>query len=201
MLYAATGKVSWALIGTLLFGAGASLVGNLFPHVAARLQVWQDPFNPEIYDRAFNGSRQVVQGFFALSSGGLFGTGIGSGYPSLTPFSNSDFIYTSIGEEFGLTGLLAVLVLYLILIERAFSIGLRVDDKFGKLIACGVGSSLTLQIFVVVGGCTGIIPITGLTLPFIARGGSSIIANYAMLSLLLIVSNSIGSRPKVVRSV
>jgi cell division protein FtsW (lipid II flippase) len=191
LLYTATGKASWAIIGLILFSAGSYLVMNIFPHVAARIQVWTDPFNPDIYNRAYNGSGQVVQGFFALSSGGLFGKGIGEGFPALTPFSNSDFIYSSLGEEFGLTGLLAILVIYLLLIERAISISLNIDDKFGKLLACGIGFSLSLQIFVVVGGVTGIIPITGLTLPFIAKGGSSVIANYLMLGILLLVSNRV----------
>ncbi|MDR1861989.1 MAG: FtsW/RodA/SpoVE family cell cycle protein [Candidatus Ancillula sp.] len=194
ILYTATGKSSWAILGLLMFAAGASFVMNFFSHAQARLQIWQDPFNPEFYDRAYNGSRQVVQGFFALASGSLFGTGIGQGYPGLTPFSNSDFIYTSLGEEFGLTGLLAILVLYLLLIERCFSIALRTTDKFGKLIACGVGFSISIQIFVVIGGITGLIPITGLTLPFISKGGSSLIANYCLIALLLIVSN--GTRLK-----
>lgn len=194
MLFISTGKISWTVIGLLLFSVGAFLCYEVFPHISARVNAWIDPFNPDVYNRAYNGSGQIVQGFFALASGGLFGKGIGNGYPLLTPFSNSDFIYTSLGEEFGLTGLIAILLVYLLLADRAFSISLKIRDKFGKMMACGIGFALCIQIFVVVGGVTGIIPVTGLTLPFIARGGSSLLANYIMFALLQLVSNRCTSK-------
>lgn len=197
MLYTATGKVSWALIGVGLFIGGAYLAMKIFAHVAARIEIWLDPFNPDIYHRAFGGSGQVVQGFFALANGSMLGTGFGQGFPGLTPFSNSDFIYSALGEELGLTGLLGILVLYLLLIERAISISLNVNDRFGKLLACGIAFSLSLQIFVVVGGVTGIIPVTGLTLPFIARGGSSLFANYMMIGILIVISNARNGSPEL----
>lgn len=200
MLYTATGKVSWAVIGIGLFMGGAYLATKVFSHVATRIEIWLDPFNPEIYQRSFGGSGQVVQGFFALANGGMLGTGFGQGFPILTPFSNSDFIYSALGEELGLTGLLAILVLYLLLIERAISISLSVNDRFGKLLACGIAFSISLQIFVVVGGVTGIIPITGLTLPFIARGGSSLFANYMMICILIVISNARSKAPGVIRT-
>jgi cell division protein FtsW (lipid II flippase) len=193
-LYLATGKASWVAIGFGLFALGATLALRTFSHVASRVDVWLDPFNPDIYNREFGGSGQVVQGFFALSNGGLFGKGLGFGYPTLTPFSNSDFIYTALGEELGLTGLMAILLIYLILVERGLSMSLQVKDTFGKLLASGIAFAIALQVFVVVGGLTKIIPLTGLTLPFIARGGSSLIANWALLGLLILVSNSRESR-------
>jgi cell division protein FtsW (lipid II flippase) len=188
-LYISTAKVSWAFIGMVLFSLGAFAAFKIFPHVATRVDVWLNPFDPNIYYRDFGGSGQVVQGFFALSNGGLFGTGFGNGYPRLTPFSNSDFIYTALGEELGLTGLFAILMLYLLLIQRGMSTALKARDGFGKLIASLLSFSIALQIFVVVGGITRIIPLTGLTLPFIARGGSSLIANWIVCGLLILVSN------------
>ncbi len=188
-LYISTGKTSWVLIGIGLFSAGSLLAFKLFAHVAARIDIWMDPFNEAVYNRQFSGSGQVIQGFFALANGGLFGTGLGNGYPRLTPFSNSDFIYTSLGEELGITGLFAILFLYLLFVQRGVGMSLKAHSGFEKLLASCISFSVTLQVFVVVGGITKIIPLTGLTLPFIARGGSSLIANWAICALLILISS------------
>jgi cell division protein FtsW (lipid II flippase) len=189
VLYLATERMSWVLLGVLLFGAGAVAAANLFPHVNARMAVWLRPFDPELYD-AVGGSFQIVQGLFALGAGGLFGTGWGEGYPHRVPFAYSDFIYSSIGEELGLTGLLALLLVYLLIVHRGQRTALAVRDGFGKLLAGGLAFVMALQVFVVVGGITRIIPLTGLTLPFMAQGGSSLLANWMVVALLLRISDS-----------
>ncbi|PZR53177.1 FtsW/RodA/SpoVE family cell cycle protein [Xylanimonas oleitrophica] len=189
MLYLATERFSWVLIGLLMFGGGAFAAAQAFPHVGARIDVWLHAFDPEIYNRR-GGSGQVVSGLFGMANGGLFGTGWGEGYPYLVPFSFSDFIYTSLGEEIGLTGLLAVLLLYLIVVERGLRTALGVRDGFGKLLAGGLAFVVALQLFVVVGGVTRLIPLTGLTLPFMAQGGSSLLANWIIVALLLRISDS-----------
>jgi cell division protein FtsW (lipid II flippase) len=189
LLYVTTNKKSWIFIGFILFGIGAFIAYNMFSHLRARVEMWQDPFSGEIYNRIGGGSFQLVQGLFSLANGGLFGTGIGNGYPSMTPFSESDFIYSAIGEEFGLTGLMALLLLYMILCIRIVKSAISINDGFGKLLASGIGFLISLQVFVVVGGITRVIPLTGLTLPYIARGGSSLIANIIMISIVIVISN------------
>jgi cell division protein FtsW (lipid II flippase) len=188
-LYMATSKASWAILGLAMFSGGAYLSYQAFSHVQARVAIWLDPMSQELYNRAPGGSAQLVQGLFAMANGGLFGTGWGAGFPTLTPFSNSDFIYTALGEELGLTGIMAILLLYLLLFERGISASLRSKDGFGKLLAAGISFSIVLQIFVVVGGITRVIPLTGLVLPFIARGGSALVANWCMAGILMVISN------------
>ncbi|MPV37089.1 FtsW/RodA/SpoVE family cell cycle protein [Georgenia subflava] len=190
MLYVATERLSWVLIGLLLFAGGAVAAGALFPHVGARFDVWLHALEPEIYNRNPGGSGQVVQGLFGMASGGLMGTGWGEGHPELVPFANSDFIIASLGEELGLTGLLAILVLYLMLAQRGMRAAIGVRDGFGKLLASGLAFTLALQVFVVVGGVTRLIPLTGLTTPFLALGGSSLVSNWIILALLLRISDA-----------
>lgn len=192
MLYLATGRFSWILIGLVLFAAGALVASSVFPHVAARMDVWLHPFDAELYNSGR--SYQIVQGTFAMAAGGLFGTGWGEGDPYLVPYAFSDFIYSSLGEELGLTGLLAVLMLYLLIVQRGLRTALAVRDGFGKLLAGGLAFVMALQMFVVIGGITRLIPLTGLTLPFMAQGGSSLLANWIVIALLLRVSD-IARRP------
>lgn len=189
MLYTATNRVSWLVIGAALFIPAAFLAMRLFPHVTARFNVWLNAMDNDVYN-AVGGSYQVVQGQFGLAEGGLFGTGWGRGYPQLVQYAQSDFILASFGEELGLFGLLAILTLYLILVERGLRAALGTKDGFGKLLACGLSFSLALQVFVVLGGITRVIPLTGLTAPFLAQGGSSMIASWVMIAILLRISDA-----------
>lgn len=190
MLYISTERISWIVLGVGLFIVGAALAASQFGHVAARFDVWLNAFDDELYNRRLGGSYQLVQGLFGLGNGGLFGTGWGQGRPDLVPFAESDFIITSLGEELGMTGLIAILLLYLVLVQRGFRIAIGVRDGFGKLLAGGLAFVMAWQLFVVIGGITRIIPLTGLTTPFLAYGGSSLLSNWLVIALLLRISNS-----------
>ncbi|MBO3085353.1 FtsW/RodA/SpoVE family cell cycle protein [Cellulomonas fengjieae] len=189
MLYLATERLSWIIIGLLLFVVGAGVAASTFSHVGARFDAWLHAFDPAVFDQSPGGSGQLVRGLFGMASGGLFGTGWGQGRPDLVPFAESDFIVASLGEEIGLTGLLAVLVCYAILAERGMRTAIGVRDGFGKLLAGGLAFIVALQTFVVVGGVTRVIPLTGLTTPFVAYGGSSLVANWVIVALLLRISD------------
>lgn len=195
MLYVATDRLSWIIIGGLLALGGGFVVFQLFPHVTARFNVWLNAMEPQVYDAPF-GSYQVVQGNFGMASGGLFGTGLGQGYPSIVPQANSDFIIASIGEELGMAGVFAILALYLVLVIRGLRSAAYVRDGFGKLLAAGLSFMIALQVFVVVGGVTRLIPLTGLTLPLVALGGSSLVLNWIVIGLLLRISNA-ARRPNI----
>src|SRR5665811_119839 len=189
MLYLATERLSWVIIGAGLFIGGAALAARVFTHVGARFDVWLHALDNDFFN-ANPGSGQLVRGLFGMASGGLFGTGWGQGRPDLVPYAESDFIVASLGEELGLTGLLAILVLYLVLAQRGLRTAIGVRDGFGKLFAGGMSFVVAFQCFVVVGGVTRIIPLTGLTMPFLAYGGSSLLANWVIAALLLRISDS-----------
>jgi cell division protein FtsW (lipid II flippase) len=193
VLYVSTGRGSWVAIGLLLFAGGALIASQTFGHVQTRIAGWLDPFSD-----AMGGSYQMVQGLFGLANGGLVGTGLGKGKPDLVPVAQSDFIVASLGEELGLAGLFAILALYLLFVSRGFRIGFAGQDDFGRLLAVGLSFVVALQVFIVIGGVTRVIPLTGLTTPFLAAGGSSLVANWIIVALLLRLSDSIRRGPRLV---
>jgi cell division protein FtsW (lipid II flippase) len=197
MLYVATGRVSWVMLGLGLVAAGALLANQFLPYVHDRFVNWYDAFNTTIYNED-GGSYQLVQGVFGLAHGGMIGTGLGEGMPYITPVSQSDYIIASLGEELGLIGIFAILCLYLLLVGRGLRIGFAGHDDFSKLLAVGLSFAIALQVFIVIGGVTRVIPLTGLTTPFLAAGGSSLVANWMIAALLLRLSDSIRNEPRLV---
>lgn len=186
MLYLATERASWLIFGVLMFVVGAALVAVLFPHVQVRFQSWLNPFG----DVSGN-SRQTAQSLYAFANGGLFGTGIDQGYPYLVGFANNaDFIMDTVGEELGLVGLTAILIGYALFVGRGLKTALLVRDPYGKLFASGLAVVFALQVFITAGGVMRVIPLTGLPMPFLAYGGSALLANWVLVALLLRVSDA-----------
>ncbi|MGW1891146.1 FtsW/RodA/SpoVE family cell cycle protein [Streptomyces sp. NPDC002004] len=192
LLYVATGRTGWIAVGLVLAGVGAFAVGSLEPHVHGRVQDWLHPFASI---EAGQGANQVAQSLFAFAAGGFFGKGLGLGHSILIGFAaKSDFILATAGEELGLAGLTGLFVLYALLVERGFRTGLGLRDPFGRLLAIGLASILALQVFVIAGGVAGLIPLTGMAMPFLAQGGSSVVTNWIIVALLIRLSDSARGR-------
>ncbi|MET8539364.1 FtsW/RodA/SpoVE family cell cycle protein [Kitasatospora sp. NPDC004799] len=187
MLYVATARTGWIAIGLGLAAVGAVTVGWLSPHVHSRVADWLDPLGSIAAGR---GANQIAQSLFAFAWGGELGTGLGNGHSVLIGFAaKSDFILATIGEELGLTGLIAVFLLYAALVSRGFRTGIALRDPFGRLLAIGLAAIVGLQVFVVAGGVLALIPLTGMTMPFIAQGGSSVVTNWIIVALLVRMSD------------
>jgi len=187
MLYIATQRTSWLLIGGGLFVAGAYVASQLFGHVGERFTIWLHPFAAQ---NVYGISYQLVQGLYGMGFGGVLGTGLGNGQPYWTPLVQSDFIITAFGEELGLTGLMAILLIYGLIVQRGMRAAVAVRDPFSKLLAGGLAFVLALQVFVIVGGVTRLIPLTGITTPFLSQGGSSLVASWMLIALLMRISDT-----------
>ncbi len=187
MLWVATGRAAYLVIGVALFALGAWIGYQMFAHVQLRVDIWLHALAPsKVFDQGYG---QVAQAQFGLATGGLVGAGLGRGSPWLIPFASTDFIFAAIGEELGLFGTTAVLLLFVILVGKGLKTALEAADAFGKLLATGLAASLGLQAFVIVGGVTRLIPLTGVTLPFVSYGGSSLVSNFVLLGLLVRISS------------
>ncbi|MFI5004509.1 MAG: FtsW/RodA/SpoVE family cell cycle protein [Solirubrobacterales bacterium] len=190
LLYVATGRLSFPLIGLMLFAAGAWFVATHVSHVHARVLAWEHPFDEALYNQRTGGSYQLAQSLFAQADGGVLGTGFDQSLlRGLLPVPESDMIYAVIVNELGLAGAAALLLTYLLFVARGLKIAMLARDSFSKLLATGLSFIVALQVFVIVGGVTRVIPLTGVTLPFVAYGGSSVVMNFVLLALLLVISD------------
>ncbi|HEY6762725.1 MAG TPA: FtsW/RodA/SpoVE family cell cycle protein [Baekduia sp.] len=212
MVYVATDRLSFVVVGIAIFALGAYLVAGHIGHIADRIDAWQDPFNPTLLNKTTGGSYQLAQGLWAQADGGVLGQGFGQAVLriggsgcgstincSLLPAPHTDFIYAVIVNELGLVGAAGLLCVYLLLVQRGFKIAMLARDSFSKLLATGLTSVFALQVFVIVGGVTKLIPLTGVTLPFVSYGGSSVLANFVLLALLLMVSDRARREAELVR--
>ncbi|MGW2836998.1 FtsW/RodA/SpoVE family cell cycle protein [Streptomyces sp. NPDC001493] len=187
MLYVATERTSWIVFGLLMSAAGAVGVATFEPHVQQRVNAWMDPFSQKTMEQ----SDQIAQSLMSFGSGGTLGSGLGQGHSDLIMFAaNADFILSTVGEELGLAGMMAVLLVYGLIVERGIRTALAARDPFGKLLAVGLSGAFAIQVFVVAGGVMGLIPLSGMTMPFLAYGGSSVLANWALIAILIRISDT-----------
>ena len=184
MLYLASGRMGYVLGGLVAFAIGAYVLYRIFPHVQVRVQIWMDPWS-----RGQGTGAQLVQSQYALASGGIFGTGLGLGDPTNIPLVQTDFVFSAIGEELGLLGTVALLIFYLFFVFRGVRIALDAVDDFSRYLVAGLTVVLGLQAFIIIGGTVGLFPLTGITLPFISYGGSSLLSNFIIVGILLAISN------------
>jgi peptidoglycan glycosyltransferase len=184
MMWVATGRVAYPLVGLLLFALGAYVSFTQFGHVQQRFDAWIDPWSDPR-----GGGYQLLQSMFAFASGGLTGSGPGMGRPTLIPYVETDFIFAAIGEELGLLGATAILVSYLLFVGSGLRVAVRATQPFLKLLAAGLTTLIGVQAFIILGGVTRLVPLTGITLPFVSYGGSSLLANYVLLALLVRTSD------------
>jgi cell division protein FtsW (lipid II flippase) len=192
MLYIATARIVYTVLGTMLFALGAWFSYVTFDHVQLRVQVWLDVFNPKLIN---DESYQMAQSLFALATGGLFGTGFGKGRPDLIPAAETDFVFSALGEELGLFGTAAILLCFILLIGRGLRIALTARDDFGRLLAAGLTAIFGIQTVIILGGVTRLLPLTGITLPFMSYGGSSLLANFVLVAILIRVSHQAADAP------
>jgi len=186
-LYIATSRTSWLLLGFLMFVVGAFAASKLVGHVGQRFNIWLHPFsglNPS------HNAYQLVQGLYGMASGGLLGKGLGGGQPYITPLVQSDLVITAFGEELGLAGVMAILLIYGLIVQRGFRAAMSVKDAYSKLLAGSLSFMLALQVFVIVGGVTRLIPLTGITTPFLSQGGSSLVASWMLIAVLARISDT-----------
>ena len=195
MLYIATARGSYVLAGIALFAAGGFVASREVPHIHERVANWLDPW-PHLHTTGY----QTVQGLYSIANGGWLGAGLGKGTftttggTALIPYVNTDFIYSALAQELGLIGASALLLVFMLFVARGMKIALQVDDGFSKLLAAGLTFGFALQTFIIVGGVLRIIPLTGITLPFVSYGGSSVVANFLLLAGLLLVSHRANSQ-------
>ena len=193
MMFIATERFIWIVVGGGFFLAGALIAGSQIGYVQGRVEGWLNSFDADVYEQ-LGGSYQLVQGLFGFAEGGFLGQGLGQGQPYLVPLANSDYIVASLGEEIGLIGIFGLLALYLLLVSRGFRIGYVGTEDFGRLLASGLAVVMALQVFIVIGGLTRLIPVTGLTTPFLAAGGSSLVANWMIVALIMRLSDDTTKR-------
>ncbi len=190
MLYIATGRRSWAVLGFLMFVIGAFLASRLVSHVGQRFEIWLHPFSNANLLQGNQLSYQLVQGLYGMGNGGLLGRGLGNGQPFWTPLVQSDLIFTAFGEEIGLAGVMVLLLLYGLFVQRGLRTAMLVKDDYSKLLASGLSFMFALQVFVIVGGVTRLIPLTGITTPFLSQGGSSMISSWLLVAVLARLSDA-----------
>ena len=195
LIYTATGRAFYVGAGLTMMITGALVASRMFDYVARRFDSWLDPLSSANYNAA-GGSYQLAQALFGFANGDVIGTGLGGGFPHLIPLAESDFILAALGEELGLAGIFAILSIFLLLIYRGLRIANSHPDDFSRLLSTGLSFVIGLQVFVVAGGVMGLLPLTGLTTPFLAAGGSSLLANWAIVALLLVISDSSLRRPE-----
>ena len=184
LLWVATGRAAYLVVGAVLFIGGAVFALDVIHHAQTRVQAWLDP-----WAHFATSGYQIIEGWFALGAGGMWGLGPGQGNPGIIPEASTDFIFAAIGEEIGLVGVSALLIAYLLMVGSGLRVAIRSQRSFTKLLATGFSLLIAVQVFVVVGGITRLIPITGITLPFVSYGGSSLVSNYILLAILLRISN------------
>jgi len=190
MLYIATGRRSWAILGFILFLIGAFAASELVSHVGQRFSIWLHPFSTANLVDGLQPSYQTAQGLYGMANGGLLGRGLGGGQPFWTPLVQSDLIFTAFGEELGLAGVMALLLLYGLLVQRGLRTALLAKDEYSKLLASGLSFMFALQVFVIVGGVTRVIPLTGITTPFLSQGGSSLVASWLLVAAIARMSDT-----------
>jgi cell division protein FtsW (lipid II flippase) len=192
MLYIATARLVYAAFGSALFAVGAFIGYQAFSHVQVRVQTWLDVFNEDtIRDESF----QLAQSLFALATGGLFGTGLSQGRPGLIPEAQTDFVFSAIGEELGLLGTAAVLLCFMLIVARGLRVALAQRDDFGQLLAAGLTTIFAIQTIIILAGVTRLLPLTGITLPFMSYGGSSLISNFILVAVLVRASHQAADEP------